>query len=174
MSARSIPSALMDMVEAIGRIRSVLGDMSLDEFESDWQRQWLIERGIEIISEASRRLPEELKERHPEIPWRKVSGIGNILRHEYGNISPPVEADYRTVARMSGAFTTGLSRGTACAATSGATGARRVGPGYRADFVRGHWRAAVGAHPGYVATLLSPRRFNRSTHWRKRAASAVR
>jgi hypothetical protein len=35
------------------------------------------ERGVEIVSEASRHLPPELKARHPEIPWQKVAGIGN-------------------------------------------------------------------------------------------------
>jgi len=39
-------------------------------------------RGIEIISEASR-LPDALEARHPDIPWPKVAGIGNLLRHDY-------------------------------------------------------------------------------------------
>jgi uncharacterized protein with HEPN domain len=45
---------------------------------------------VEIISEASRHLPNELKARHPHIPWRKVAGIGNILRHNYENIAAPI------------------------------------------------------------------------------------
>jgi NAD(P)-dependent dehydrogenase (short-subunit alcohol dehydrogenase family) len=40
-------------------------------------RQWLVERGVEIISEASRHLPSGSKARHPEIPWPKVAGIAN-------------------------------------------------------------------------------------------------
>ena len=64
--------------------------MYLDAFETDWQKRWLVERGVEIISEASRRLPDELKARHPEIPWPKVAGIGNVLRHNYANISAPI------------------------------------------------------------------------------------
>jgi uncharacterized protein with HEPN domain len=40
-------------------------------------------RGIEIISEASRRLPDALEARHPDIPWPKVAGIGNVPRHDY-------------------------------------------------------------------------------------------
>lgn len=50
----------------------------------------MVERGIEIISEASRHLPDDLKARHPEIPWPKVSGIGNVLRHEYQKIAHDV------------------------------------------------------------------------------------
>ena len=67
-----------------------MGDIPLDVFEADWQRQWLVERGVEIISEASRHLTDELKARHPEIPWEKVAGIGNVLRHNYERIAAPV------------------------------------------------------------------------------------
>ncbi|MBV8451013.1 MAG: DUF86 domain-containing protein [Deltaproteobacteria bacterium] len=89
----SVPSSgphLNDIIEAIERVHQALGDMHLDAFETDWQKQWLVERGVEIISEASRHLPDELKARHPEIPWPKVAGIGNVLRHNYENISAPV------------------------------------------------------------------------------------
>jgi uncharacterized protein with HEPN domain len=78
------------MIEAIERVRAVMGDMPLDTFEADWQRQWLVERGVEIISEASRHLTAALKARHPDIPWQKVAGIGNVLRHDYGSIAAPV------------------------------------------------------------------------------------
>jgi uncharacterized protein with HEPN domain len=90
VTARSLIPRLTDIVEAIERIRAVLGDMPLDIFETDWQRQWLVERGVAIISEASRHLTDELKARHPEIPWSKVAGVGNVLRHNYESISAPV------------------------------------------------------------------------------------
>ena len=64
--------------------------MSLEAFEADWQSRWLVERGIEIMSEASRHLTAELKTRHPDIPWQKVAGIGNVLRHNYENVAAPV------------------------------------------------------------------------------------
>lgn len=64
--------------------------MSLEAFENDWQRQWLVERGVEIISEASRHLGDDLKARNPEIPWQKVAGIGNVLRHDYESIAAPI------------------------------------------------------------------------------------
>jgi uncharacterized protein with HEPN domain len=96
VTANSLIPHLKDIIEAIERIRSVLEDTPLDVFENDWQRQWLIERGIEIISEASRHLPPEFKARHPRIPWRKVAGIGNILRHDYGSIAAPVILEART------------------------------------------------------------------------------
>jgi uncharacterized protein with HEPN domain len=42
------------------------------------------------VSEASRHLPEPMKARYPGIPWRKIAGVGNVLRHEYREVSPPL------------------------------------------------------------------------------------
>jgi hypothetical protein len=94
--------------------------MPLDVFETDWQTQWLVERGVEIISEASRHLSDELKARHPRIPWGKVAGIGNILRHNYENIAGAGHVE----ARPGGSLPFGdrLSR-----RAQGSTGAARLG-----------------------------------------------
>ncbi len=59
---------LMDIVEAIQRIDELVSGVSVDEFALSWQQRWLVERGVEIISEASRHLSLELKARHPHIP----------------------------------------------------------------------------------------------------------
>jgi uncharacterized protein with HEPN domain len=56
MVARSLVPRLTDIVEAIERIHDLLENISLQAFETDWQRQWLVQRGVEIISEASRHL----------------------------------------------------------------------------------------------------------------------
>jgi uncharacterized protein with HEPN domain len=90
MAARSATPRLRDIVDAIDRIRMETEGVSLDAFEADWRKRWLVERGIEIISEASRHLPAGMKARHPEIPWRKVAGVGNVLRHEYERTAPDV------------------------------------------------------------------------------------
>ncbi len=90
MPSRSPIPRLTDIVEAITHIRDEMADVPLDIFEGDWRRRWLVERGVEIISEASRRLPDDLKVRHPEIPWPKVAGIGNVLRHNYEGVAAQV------------------------------------------------------------------------------------
>jgi uncharacterized protein with HEPN domain len=90
MAPRSLIPRLTDIVEAIERVRQVVGDLDLDAFESNWEKRWLVERGVEIVSEASRHLTLELKARHPEIPWRNVADIGNVLRHAYQDVAPPV------------------------------------------------------------------------------------
>ena len=56
-------------------------------FEIDTRTVFAVIRCLEIISEASRRLPDGLKARHPEIPWKDIAGAGNIYRHEYEDVS---------------------------------------------------------------------------------------
>jgi uncharacterized protein with HEPN domain len=87
MIAPSAEPRLRDIVEAIGYIRSDMENITLDSFAGDRGKRWQVERGLEIVSEASRHLPEDLKARHPEIPWRKVAGIGNVLHHEYTRVA---------------------------------------------------------------------------------------
>lgn len=74
---------LTDIIEAIELVQSEMVGVTLEAFEPDRRKRWLVERGIEIISEASRHLPDALKRRHTNIPWPKVAGIGNVLRHDY-------------------------------------------------------------------------------------------
>jgi len=45
-------------------------------------------RTLEIISEASRRLSDELKARHPQIQWREMAAAGNFYRHNYEDVTP--------------------------------------------------------------------------------------
>ena len=90
MTEFSPVARLTDIIDAIELISSEMMDVTLDAFETDRRKRWLVERGIEIISEASRRLPADMKGRHPEIPWPKVAGIGNVLRHDYADVAHDV------------------------------------------------------------------------------------
>jgi uncharacterized protein with HEPN domain len=87
---RKVGHALHDILQAIGRIESITHRKSLAEFEADWQLGYIVQRAIEIISEASRRIPADLQATRPEIPWRRVMAIGNVLRHEYQGLSDKV------------------------------------------------------------------------------------
>jgi uncharacterized protein with HEPN domain len=90
MAPSSLVPRLTDIIEAIELIRGEMAGVTLEAFEPDRRKRWLVERGIEIISEASRRLSDELKARNPEIPWSKVAGIGNVLRHDYEHVAHDV------------------------------------------------------------------------------------
>jgi uncharacterized protein with HEPN domain len=64
-------------------------------FKDDPRTQYAVQRALEIISEASRRLPQELRDRHPQLPWRAIMGVGNVYRHDYDNVAE--EFVWRTV-----------------------------------------------------------------------------
>lgn len=83
MSARKVDLALDEIVDEIEWSTSVVAGKSFEEFQRDRSSRYIIERSIEIISEASRRIPLELKALRPEIDWRAIGAIGNVLRHEY-------------------------------------------------------------------------------------------
>lgn len=84
---RKVGHAIHDILEAIDRVEQITRGKTLTEFENSWQLRWLVQRAIEIISEASRAIPDDLTSRRPEIPWPKVRGIGSVLRHEYSGLS---------------------------------------------------------------------------------------
>ena len=88
MNRRTIKARLQDMKEAIEGILDMLDKTSFEQFTQSWQIQRATERGLEIISEASRALSDEVKVAAPEIPWRQIAALGNILRHEYQRVEP--------------------------------------------------------------------------------------
>ena len=87
---RPLLPAIDDILDAITGIEEAVADKTFADFESNWLLRRGIERAIEIISEACRRIPADLKAMRPEIPWRDVEAIGNILRHEYHTVSNPI------------------------------------------------------------------------------------
>lgn len=87
---RKVGHTIHDILETIERVQGKIVGKTFAEFESNWELRFIVQRAIEIISEATRRLPEELKATKPEIEWRSIAGIGNVLRHEYHTISDKV------------------------------------------------------------------------------------
>jgi uncharacterized protein with HEPN domain len=60
---------------------------TLETYKRDVVLRFATQRAVEIISVASRSLPDEAKKLGDNIPWRKIGGMGNILRHEYFTVS---------------------------------------------------------------------------------------
>jgi uncharacterized protein with HEPN domain len=78
------------ILEAIANIEADIAGYDFERFRADRRTRQLVERNLEILSEASRRLPNEYKDREMQIPWRAIAGIGNILRHDYHETYPTV------------------------------------------------------------------------------------
>jgi len=87
---RSERVRLEDIAEAIAGIEQTLADADFEAFAGSWQMQRAIERGLEIISEASRGITEAQQSTHPEVRWAQIAGIGNVLRHEYHRVEATI------------------------------------------------------------------------------------
>ena len=84
---------LDDIIAAVTKIREYSTDLDYSDFVNDSKTQDAIVRNLEIIGEAAGRLPESLRLKAPEIEWRKIVGLRNILAHEYFGVSLPVVWD---------------------------------------------------------------------------------
>jgi uncharacterized protein with HEPN domain len=80
--------ALRDMLRHIDLAESFARGRSFESFSEDLMPLYAVIRCLEIISEASRRLSEELKARHPQTPWREMAAAGNFYRHDYEDVLP--------------------------------------------------------------------------------------
>jgi len=87
---RLVRPALQAILEAVNGIETATSGKTLADFSSNWLLRHGVQRGIEIISEAVRRLPSELQQSQPQIPWAQIAGIGNVLRHEYHRVSDTI------------------------------------------------------------------------------------
>ena len=83
MAAKTVRLYLEHIREAIGLIEQYARGRQRQDLDREPMLRQAIERNLEIISEASRRLPAAIKTRHPDIPWPAIAAIGNVLRHEY-------------------------------------------------------------------------------------------
>lgn len=81
--SRSITAALQDIIDNIQLARSFVEGLSFHDFQGDRRTSYAVVRCLEIISEASRKIPAELKARHPSIPWKEMAGAGSVYRHHY-------------------------------------------------------------------------------------------
>lgn len=89
-----------DILGAIANIEADTDGLDFTQFAADRRVRQLVERNVEIISEASRRLPDDIKTAEPDVPWREIAGIGNVLRHDYGIVRPDILWGIRTQRLM--------------------------------------------------------------------------
>ncbi len=77
---------LWDMLDSARSVCEFTAGVQFDTYQSDRKLQLAVERAVEIIGEAARRVSEEFRRDHPEIPWRSMIAQRNVLVHEYGEI----------------------------------------------------------------------------------------
>lgn len=78
---------LADMLEALSKAGQFVEGMTYEQFAKDDKTVYAVTRALEIIGEASKRVPAEVREQHKNIPWREISGMRDKLTHDYFGVN---------------------------------------------------------------------------------------
>jgi uncharacterized protein with HEPN domain len=82
--------AIQDMLDSIDFIEAAVLDRTVADYESNTMFRLAIQRSVEIISEASRAIPQEYKDLQHQVDWRALRDFGNVLRHGYYTIEQDI------------------------------------------------------------------------------------
>lgn len=83
---RTVLQFLDDILEAIGNIEEDTGGISFNKFSADRRRRDAVIRNFQVIGEAIKNLPPELRERYPDTDWKNIAGFRDVLIHVYFGI----------------------------------------------------------------------------------------
>jgi len=84
---RDVRLFINDILEAIGKIEKYVHGKSYGEFEKDDKTKDAVVRNLEIVGEAVRNIPENFKEKYPDVDWKAAAGMRDKLIHEYFGVS---------------------------------------------------------------------------------------
>ena len=90
MSSRPADLYIEDIKEAISKIESFTNDMSFDDFIKDDKTMDAVIRNIEIIGEAAKHIPPDIRLKHVEIPWKEIIGTRSKVLHEYFGVDEKI------------------------------------------------------------------------------------
>ena len=91
MTERQWGDYLEDILEAIESIEEFIQGMTIDEFFSDKKTKYAVVRSLEVIGEASKNIPESVKFKFPDVPWKDMAGMRDKVIHYYFGV------DYKVV-----------------------------------------------------------------------------
>lgn len=87
MSKRTDREYLSDIQQALQRITTYVAGMTYDSFVDDDKTQDAVIRNLEILGEATKNLSDELRDKHPAVPWRSMAGARDRLIHQYFGVN---------------------------------------------------------------------------------------
>lgn len=75
-----------DIVDAMEKAEILLKGVTYDQFESDFRINFAVVRALEIVGEATKRLPMTLRDQYPNIPWKQMAGMRDRIIHGYDTV----------------------------------------------------------------------------------------
>ncbi len=83
MKRRTYRLYIEDILASMNKIEKCISGLTYDAFEKNEMVVDAVIRNLEIIGEAAKNIPEEIREKHSEIPWKRMMGLRNIMIHDY-------------------------------------------------------------------------------------------
>ena len=97
MSERDWRLFLKDISESAQRVSDYAGAMTREEFFADHKTVDAVMRNLSIIGEAAKKIPAEFRRKNPELEWKKMAGLRDIVVHDYFGIDEDLIWDVATI-----------------------------------------------------------------------------
>jgi uncharacterized protein with HEPN domain len=78
---------IADILDAIRKVKQFIQGMAFEEFTRDDKTVFAVIRGLEIIGEATKRIPSSVRDLYSEVPWREMAGMRDKLTHDYFGVN---------------------------------------------------------------------------------------
>jgi uncharacterized protein with HEPN domain len=80
---REYEDYLRDLLDAIQKVQTFIKDLDFQDYKKDDKTKFAVIRGMEIIGEAAKHISDEVRIKYPEVPWKEMAGMRDVLAHDY-------------------------------------------------------------------------------------------